>query len=154
MSIPPIQKGQNISFGKGGVGSLFLIGVNTYDNVGYGWAWPEAWGVWSEGNKAQFVLPLPSSGVTNTLTLTMRALVSKQHPQQIIEVYVNNVLFRVVTLTDPSKNSIEIPITSAITQAGFIQIELKFQNPIRPKDLGMGDDGRLVAIGLEDARFE
>ena len=66
----------------------------------------------------------------------------------------NNVLFRVVTLTDPSKNSIEIPITSAITQAGFIQIELKFQNPIRPKDLGMGDDGRLVAIGLEDARFE
>jgi hypothetical protein len=153
MAFPPIKNQQTISFANGALGSNFLIGVNTYDNVGHGWAWPEDWGVWSEGSKAQFVLPVPSEGSRN-LILTMRALVSLQHPKQEFEIYVNNALLRGVTLTNPKINIIEIPITSAITKDGFIQIEFKFQNPVKPKDLGMGNDGRLVSIGLEDARYE
>jgi len=153
MAFPPIKKQQTISFANGALGSNFLIGVNTYDNVGHGWAWPEDWGVWSEGSKAQFVLPVPSEGSRN-LILTMRALVSLQHPKQEFEIYVNNALLRGVTLTNPKINIIEIPITPAITKDGFIQIEFKFQNPVKPKDLGMGNDGRLVSIGLEDARYE
>jgi hypothetical protein len=122
-------------------------------NISQGWAHPEAWGIWSDGVQAQFNLSLPPSNA-KTLTLTARAFVNTKHPTQEIGITVNGQQRPNITLTKDSNNQIIIPITPADQAAGYLSINFVFKSPARPKDLGMGDDNRLLSIGLEKAVFQ
>jgi len=88
-----------------------------------------------------------------SLTLTMRAFVTPQHPTQEFDLWVNGVKTQEVALTKDSHNQLTIPISPAMIEAGSLNIEFKFKNPAKPKDYGVGDDSRLLAIGLESAVF-
>ena len=65
----------------------------------------------------------------------------------------NNQKNQDVVLSKPSGNVITIPINSANQALGYVNIELKPQHPLRPKDLGSGDDERRLGIGLEGGVF-
>jgi hypothetical protein len=122
-------------------------------NVSHGWAHPEAWGIWSDGGQAQLIIGIPQSGATS-LTLSTRAFVTAKHPTQEIGMIINGEQRPNITLTKDSNNQITIPITKADQQAGYLNIEFQFKNPARPKALGLGDDDRLLSIGLEKAVFQ
>jgi hypothetical protein len=121
-------------------------------NISHGWAHPEAWGIWSDGGQAQLIIGIPQSGATS-LTLSTRAFVTAKHPTQEIGMIINGEQRPNITLTKDSNNQITIPMTKADQQAGYLNIEFKFKNPAKPKDLGMGDDDRLLSIGLISAAF-
>jgi hypothetical protein len=121
--------------------------------LGSGWAYPEPWGTWSTEKEASINLPLPIKTHPKSLTLTLRAFVTSKHPTQEFDLWVNGVKLQEVSLTKESNNQLTIPISPAMIETGSLNIEFKFKNPARPKDYGVGDDSRLLAIGLESAVF-
>jgi hypothetical protein len=144
----------SLPFSKGGLGAPFLINVGISDHTDLGWGYPEAWGVWSAGERASVVIPLPRGRSVNQLTVTMRALIAPGVPAQKFSLSVNGVLTMTKTLTQAEGNVISIPINDAITKAGFINLEFQFFNRVRPKDIGIGEDDRNLSIGLVSAQFD
>jgi hypothetical protein len=137
--------GEVVLFSKG-IKPKYLLTVTQ------GWAHPEPWGIWSEGTQAQVIFGIPKTH-PKSLTLTLRAFVTSKHPTQEFDLWVNGVKLQEVSLTKESNNQLTIPISPAMIETGSLNIEFKFKNPARPKDYGVGDDSRLLAIGLESAVF-
>ena len=154
-TLSPIKIGQKINFSRSGSGMQYLMGlidVETYLS-GWGWRYPEGWGVWSNGDKAKLLLPIPIGDVNN-LTLSARALVSKKHPSQKINIMVNGIFIKQITLNKSDENQILIPVTPAFKKQGFLNIEFKFLNPTRPSAIGIGEDDGLITLGLISAEFK
>jgi len=150
-TIPKTDKDKGIDFSAKGDGKHFLVGVAAWQIVGWGWAYPEAFGVWSEGDKVKLTIPLPQEPITG-LELEMRALVSPNYPKQTVEVWVNSQFQKKVVLTQDQGNKILVdipPSNNANTpKQDYVTIELRLPNKAKPKDLGLGDDTRELAIGL------
>ena len=138
--------GEVVLFSKG-IKSKYLLTVTQ------GWAHPEPWGIWSEGTQAQVIFGIPKDR-PKSLTLTMRAFVTPKHPTQEFAFWVNGVHFQDVVIRSDSNNRLTIPITPAIQNSGSLNLDFKFKNPAKPADYGVGDDSRLLAIGLESAVFQ
>jgi lysophospholipase L1-like esterase len=154
--LPTIQLGQMIQFGKGQIGSEYLINVAGFSAEGWGWTYPEAWGAWSEGSKAKIVLPLPQnySKQSLSLQLELRALLSSKHPKQRVAVLVDGNPIREVTLTKGDQNQIDIPLKYLAPKQEFVTIEFTLPDAITPKAIGLGDDSRTLAIGIVSATFK
>ncbi|MCE7505255.1 DUF6311 domain-containing protein [Polynucleobacter sp. IMCC30063] len=136
---------QIILFNQVGLGQYYLPRAD--------WAWPESWGVWSKTNAVSIRLPVPKGNLAQQLILTMRALVTKEHPNQIIGVTVNGNPMETVTLTNAELNTLRIPLSAVSNKTGYVEVHFQFRNPITPKSIGMGDDDRLLSIGLLSAVF-
>ena len=126
--------------------------TNQYLNSG--WAFPEAWGTWSDGAKATLTLPTPQ-GLAKTLTLNVRAFIGPKHPTQRVTVTVNgqteaNKIF----VLNQESSQIHIPVAQSALAGKTITLTLEFADKISPKNLGLGDDTRQLAIGIESARFD
>ena len=149
-----VRAGQYISFAKNGYGQYFLQSGD--------WALPESWGVWSKAKKASLYLPLPkseSAGLSE-IDLKLRALVSTTYPEQKIAIRMNGGAPTFFALKNPEENRITLRLPSPMSlngnssREGGLKIEIESFNPIEPKKLGMGDDQRLLSIGLIAAKFQ
>lgn len=147
----PISLNQTLYFNKGGNGVEYLMSVGMQERVFRGWSAPEVWGVWSQGVAAGLVFPMPSSHPSK-LVLHVRAFVSPDHPTQSVDIYMDSKFQKNIILTGPD-HQIEIPILSS-RQNDFVAIEFRFRNPEVPREIGMGDDERLLSIGLVSAQFQ
>lgn len=126
-----------------------------------GWAFPENWGTWSDGAQATLTLPLPQTTAKDpakTLTLNARAFINAKHPRQRVAITLDGQSGPTHTYTlSEESNQIRIPIpASAVNAPGSktLSITLSFPDKISPKSLGLGDDMRQLAIGIESARFD
>jgi hypothetical protein len=144
---------QLISFSKGGLGVPFLIDIGISDHTDLGWGYPEVWGVWGSGERANVVIPLPKDQTVKQLTLEMRALIAPGVPTQKYSLLANGEAVATQALTKAEGNRIIIPITGSISKAGFLNLEFRFFNRAKPKDMGIGEDNRNLSIGLVSARF-
>jgi len=149
---PKITMGESIGFGKEQIGTAFLIGIDQRQIKGWGWAYPESWGVWSEGPKVKVVLPIPE-GSPKTLTMDFRAFITTSHPKQTVEVWVDNRPVQTVIFTKDQGNQLIINIPQN-NNLGFIAVELRLPDAKSPKDLGMGEDIRPLGVGLVRAEFK
>lgn len=148
----PIPKiGQEITFGKGASGALFLVGVNQYQIQGWGWAFPEGWGVWSEGDRAKLSLPLPEERA-QVLRLKIKALIGPSRSHQRVQMLLNGVKQGSFSLT-ASEEILELKIPKGVHQ-DYILIEFVLPDHISPKALGLGGDERKLSIGLISAIFQ
>ena len=136
-----------LNFSSIGNARQYLIGVGFWPQVGWGWSFPEAFGVWSEGYQTKLVIPLPVDPVAG-IDLTMRALVTSSHPTQEIGIWVNGQFQKKVFLSHDDGNTVFIAIPKTMPEQDFVTIELRLPNKVKPKDLGIGDDMRELAIGL------
>lgn len=136
-----------LDFSSTGNARQYLVGIGYWPQVGWGWSFPEAFGVWSEGYQAKLVIPLPMEN-EKTVELEMRALVTASHPKQEVSVWVNSEFQKRVVLTKDQGNTILIDIPNTSPKQDYITIELRLHTKVRPKDLGLGDDVRELAIGL------
>ena len=139
-------------FGKGELGTRFLIGM------GGSWAWPEDWGVWSNGDQAKMILPVPQvnrADAPKQLKLSLRAFVSALHLKQHIEVFVDGMPPQTISLSDPNINTWVINLPPNMNGKKYLELQFHFKNPASPKDVGgvPGDD-RKLAIGLISAQFQ
>jgi len=144
-SIPSI--GSPIYFSKNGTGVPYLMNIDGKETIGHGWGWPEDWGVWSEGKSAQLVIPLANLK-PRILTINCRALIAPNHPTQTIDISINGGALKSYTLNKPDENLIAIELPSYQSR-NYIAIQFEFnKNLTSPKILGIGDDNRLLGVGL------
>ena len=138
-----------LGFGKGQLGNRFLVGV------GGSWAWPEEWGIWSNGDQAKMILPLPQGKPPKQLKLTMRAFVSALHPKQDVEVFIDQMAPQSISLSNPDLNTWFIHLPPNIAEKKYLDLQFHFKSPASPKDVGgvPGDD-RKLGIGLISAEFQ
>ena len=150
--------------------------------VGYlSWGWApelESFGVWSNDTQSTLlILPPKNISNKNQIALNVRALVNSNYPLQNVEIWVNGQFNQVVQLRDPFSNWIYVnnllsssknfTNISELTKRLYSQltwymqlslapivIEFRYQNPARPKDLGIGEDDRLLSIGLISATLK
>ncbi|MCE7530520.1 DUF6311 domain-containing protein [Polynucleobacter sp. IMCC 29146] len=146
-----VQFTKSLGFNKGELGTRFLI------DVGGSWAWPEAWGVWSNGNQAKMILPVPQSNSSTSakqLKLTVRAFISPLHPKQNIEVFVDRMSPQATSLSDPNVNIWVINLPPNVDKKKYIELQFHFMNPARPKDVaGVPGDDRRLGMGIISAQF-
>lgn len=140
--VSPISLGERIDFSQAGKGRSFLL---------RGWSAPETWGTWSDGEGAGIFFPT-STGEAKSLLIEANALVSASHPTQKLEIRVNGGEPTPISLKNSGGNLIRLPLTEIasrrLAERGYVLLELKFINPARPKDIGINDDNRRLAIGL------
>ena len=136
-------------FGKGQLGNRFLIGL------GGSWAWPEEWGVWSNGDQTRMILPVPQGVLPKQLKLTARAFVSPLHSRQDIEVFIDGMPPQVASLSDSKANTWVINLPPSMDKKKYLELQFHFKNPASPKDVGgvPGDD-RKLGMGLISAQFQ
>jgi len=154
---------QKITFGRSGSGPAYFIGGVGPDSA---WAYPESWGTWLGARSGKIILPLPpalaaplgtKSGLAaplHALKIEFNALVFSAHPKQIISIDVNGTAFGTLTFTNSAQNELVIPIDEKIRQQGYIALQFNPQNAVSPKSIGMGDDERVLSIGLVAAWFD
>jgi hypothetical protein len=140
---------KSFGFGKGQLGNRFLIGV------GGSWAWPEEWGVWSNGDKAKMILPVPQASPPKQLKLTVRAFVSPLHPKQAVEVFIDQMPPQSISLSSSDTNTWLINLPPNIDKRKYLELQFHFKNSASPKDVGgvPGDD-RKLGMGLISAQFQ
>lgn len=154
--ISSIQLGQVIPFGKGQIGSQYLINVAGFPTEGWGWTYPEAWGAWSEGYKTKVVMPLPQNTTNQSLVLQLdlRALLSNKHPKQRITILVDGYPAVDTTLTKDDQNKVDTPLRYLAPKQEYVTLEFKLPDATTPKAIGLGDDSRQLAIGIVSATFK
>ena len=137
--LPTPDLSEVILFGEYEKGSYYLISNS--------WQEPENWGVWSKGKQSSLHIPTPANA--SSISFNLRALVSDKHPTQLVDVFINNRLMKSIKLVKASGNLIEIPLEKNDLQSNFLDVEFKFINPTSPSKLGINEDDRILAIGLE-----
>jgi len=112
----------------------------------------EAWGVWSTGKEAEIDLLMPPER-PKELILNIRAFVAKQWPTQDVEIGLNGQWVKKVKLSQFETNEVTIPLPPDIPNSKWLKITLKLPTATSPKSLGMGEDNRMLGIGLKSAVF-
>jgi hypothetical protein len=137
-----LKVGERVLTNQAGAGLSYLQG---------GWSSPEEWGIWSDGESAQMVLPV--SGKVKSITVQARALVTPAHPKQDVAVKINGALVLNVSLVTAGDTLIEIPVPKDMqeksTALGLMRVRFEFPNAVQPKHIGLNDDGRHLALGLQ-----
>ena len=148
--VPQFSIGVPIDFSRSGKQNLSLVMVS-------GWDYPQPWGTWALGRDAKLVLPLPKSFLlnqnqtTHSLDIALRAVVSPNHPQQAVEVWVDGVLQQTPIFKQSERNQISIAISKETQKRGYVTVYLRFPDRVKPQSIGMGDDVRELSIGIESA---
>lgn len=139
--LPPIQLGQRMLFDETSASRAYLAG---------GWSAPEDWGTWSGGARATILLP-PLAEPASSLLIEANPLLSSSHPKQNVELTINGSPAAKVTLTASSDGKFVVQIPEAIKRtsgAALLTLEFYFPDAARPKDIGINDDDRRLALGL------
>jgi hypothetical protein len=139
--LPKLSSGESIRFSKNQMGVIYLSS---------GWQDSEDWGSWSASNESKIVLPF-SSEKPKFVQLSIRALVNSSHPSQRIEVWGNGKFLKQVEITHPFDNKLIIEIPGDPSE---LKLTLKLPGAARPIDLGINQDVRKIAIGVETAEFK
>jgi hypothetical protein len=81
------------------------------------------------------------------------ALVNQAHPKKKIVVKINKNLVETITIINRAENRIDIAIPLRLQENirtdGFVRIKFHFLDAISPKEIGMNEDGRKLALGLQ-----
>ena len=148
-----VSKGQLIRFSRNESGVQYLNNIGEREVSGFGWSGPESWGVWSEGNKATLILPLPTDNV-NELIIKGRAFVSSKHLQQQLRIRINKSYLKPIILQQSSNNIIKIELTPEMMLRNYVSVQFDFKDAISPFALDGVDDHRKLAFGLESIVFQ
>ena len=144
----PLVLGQVISFSKNQWGTTYLMGVGKQVLIGSGWAYPEDWGVWIDGEKAKIVLPMPLPK-PHMMLFSARAFRGNKSRANTVDIYINRQFAQSVDFGNEPENSFRIDLTSKMLEYNFLEIEFKPRGVVQsPKAMGLGDDDRKLSLGL------
>ncbi len=141
--LPVMKVGDRIPFNQGSPAVACL-------NTG-GWSHPEPWGTWSEGRAAEIILP--AAQPIHHVRIEALALLGASHPSQEVVIEAGGKVVYAGNLTRFRGNIIEFAIPEAVQEEslalGWMRLRLRFKDAIRPVDLGINTDNRILALGLE-----
>ena len=140
-----VKLGQKIIFSPEGQGRAFIQLP--------GWSFIEPWGVWSDGKIASLAFPLSPDLQHRALTLDLmlRPFISSVLPVQKIEFWVNGQLLKTESLNFPEAKKVILDIPALLNKQDILKINLRLPDAMSPKALGLGNDTRRLAVGIESA---
>lgn len=113
-----------------------------------GWSSSESWGTWSDGSSALILLPLPKETV-HQLIVKMKPFIGSRQERQKIDIYINNILVKVVELSNAASDEIVVNLPKNIAPQEVIELKFNIAKPISPFELGMSADRRKLGLGIE-----
>jgi translation elongation factor EF-1beta len=131
-------------------------GTSSFERLlGFGWSDVEDWGVWSCDRVATLNLHVdPALCDTHVLKLYGEAFVNPQHPQVLVEAFVNSTLATRRVINEPGDDEVlQIPLR-AINRDGGAVIRLAIDSPISPQACDLNDDSRELGFGLKAISLE
>jgi hypothetical protein len=145
-----VDLGERITFSENTKGTKLLTD---------GWSTPGELGTWSDAETAAILLPL--AGVApSSLIIEGNALVTSAHPKQRVEITVEGIPVAVLDITCDSEGGFNFMIPERInialsedlrqivTRSGILALEFRFPDAVRPSDLGLNRDKRLLGFHL------
>jgi hypothetical protein len=139
---------QTYTFGK-----ITQFGKKT-DGTQYkvlGWSSDYNGFIWSINNYASIHLPITKTTRDIKVEIDMKPFIKPGAvDKQDVEIYINGVLASNLTLSNNDYEifSFSVPISS-LNQENVLKLSFKFLNPIRPIDLGISSDNRILGIYLK-----
>lgn len=112
----------------------------------------EDWGTWSNSRVAKIVIPLPKQS-PEKLKIKFRALVNTNNPFQTLVIMQNGQLQDPIVLRHFDDNFVEIKINEQAKKDGQINLVIDLPNAKKPQDIGLGNDDRLLGIGIQNAEW-
>jgi hypothetical protein len=116
-----------------------------------GWAAPETWGTWSEGQDAEIALRVAPD--TRSIVIDVLAFVMPPKLTQRVIVSVNGVEVLSTRLTQVQGNLLEIPLNPAVRETlvdgRVVTIQVHLPDATSPRNLGLNDDARVMGLGLK-----
>ena len=116
---------------------------------GRGWSGKEHWVRWTEGTKAELLFGL-NQPVTSDLQLVIEGygLIDEKHRQQLI-IQANGHTVAQMTLSAQSPSPAPVIIPRALVgETGILRVTLNTPDAISPKELGINNDERLLAVAF------
>ncbi len=111
------------------------------------WSQKESWGRWSVGDAAKIGIVLNEQ---NDYLLKIEALGYHTLNGKPCEVYINGKLLGIIELTDkPQTYELNIDKKDVDPQLYAQEIKFKIDSPISPKQVGGGEDDRILGIGIK-----
>ena len=86
------------------------------------------------------------------LELKLRAFIVKGINQEV-EIWANGIFQKKILLDRAEQNRVIVQIPEKAIMQNYLVLTFRYINPKRPIDFGMGDDDRLLGIGLVSAIF-
>lgn len=114
----------------------------------------ESWGVWSNGEYSQIFISLPRGSRPSVATMKLRAFINSRVTAQNIELSINGLSPQAFSLSSFEDNVISVSIPELAIKQGYISVGLKYSNAASPKELNIGDDIRVLAIGIQSIKIE
>ena len=133
----PVSPSEKLDFGSSAKGVHYLQA---------GWSDSEGWGTWSASRSATLLLPTSPAQV-DSVVIDFAAAVSPSHPVQRVEIVVNGSQAFSGSISERS-GTIEFKIPGAAKSDAFIKMEFRLPDAASPKEMGLGEDRRTLAIGL------
>lgn len=122
-----------------------------------GWSIPEENGIWTDGEKANFIMNLNKKNTSNIM-LTIKAVpfLCLKHPSLTVKVFVNHKYlgdldYTLYNLSDIKK--IEIP-NNFIDQTGLLQVEFIFKDLIAPNKVSKSTDIRKLGLFISSISLD
>jgi len=151
------EKNQVVTFSKSGLGIFYLYGnknppVNWELWKSEEWQTPESWGVWSNNNEATVRLPVTNHEIRD-LVFKLRAFVNSKNLSQNIEIWINGRHIKNIEILSSVSQEFIVEVPRDINKEGVLNITFKGLSPQSPKQLGLSQDDRQIAIGLESIQL-
>lgn len=136
-----------IDFSKDGRGPITsYLNNHWYDR--------ENWGIWSDGKNADLILQTPH-GSPKKVVFVINALITPKHPEQLLEIWVENAFHKKLMVSAPENNQIEVAIPMGFDDSKPLHIEFRTPGAVSPVTAGIpSNDHRVLGIGLRTAEFK
>jgi|GEM_PF-1334313 len=124
------------------------------DCLKQGWSTPEAWGVWSDGTRAELRLTITSYKKPITiLTFDFIAFLCSKSDTLMGTLSINSVKVRDLCLSTQENYVLSIPVDKNLEceakKQGYFSVIFEIHNPKKPIDIGLNSDSRNLGIGLK-----
>jgi hypothetical protein len=117
---------------------------------GSGWSELEPWGIWSEGDVSNLFIPAVFFEDNSIIVeLHFSGFFSPERDSSSLQILVNKTSRMKVELSksEPEKK-LEIALSSSDLTNDLVMITFQHFNPKSPKELGIGEDSRVINVGL------
>ncbi|WP_282410564.1 DUF6311 domain-containing protein [Pseudomonas sp. PS02303] len=140
--VPSVEPGQKTPFSYGSKGRALLA---------KGWSDSELWGTWSEGASAEVMFRAPAP--VHSLHLETTAFLPPGQARQGVVININGLPALNAQLEQADGNIIDVRLTAEMQQRvssqGVLSLQLQFADAVSPKQFGIGQDERKLALGLK-----
>ena len=88
------------------------------------------------------------------LALNLRGFINDKQPNQVVEISINGIPQKKVTLSRFEDNLVKVTIPPSAYDQEWLEMGFKIPTANSPKTLGISPDDRDLGIGLKSAVFE